>query len=165
MAAVASGDGLVRWLLGGLLAGGVVLGVVVAVRELAGDDGNGGAAPPSASVAVSTPTSTAGSSPGAAADRGRQLFAADGCAGCHSLDGSAGAGPTIKGLAGSRVRLSDGRTVVADDAYLATAIAKPDAEIVDGYQKGVMSAATSSVGLAGKPQDVAALVAYVKTRR
>lgn len=74
-------------------------------------------------------------------------------------------GPTVKGLAGNRVQLSDGSTVTADDAYLAKAITDPDAEIVNGYQKGIMAGAISSFGLANKPQDVAALVAFIKAQR
>lgn len=114
---------------------------------------------------MSTATTTPAPNRAAAADRGRQLFAADGCAGCHSLDGSDGAGPTIKGLAGSRTQLADGSTVTADRAYLTKAIVSPDADIAQGYQRGVMSAAISSLGLAGKPQDVAALVAFIEAQR
>ena len=53
------------------------------------------------------------------------------------------------------VRTSDMNLVIAD----------PDAEIVKGYQKGTMSAAISSFGLGDKPQDVAALVAFIETQR
>src|SRR5271167_209928 len=45
--------------------------------------------------------------------RGRELYQADGCSGCHSLDGTRGTGPSWKGLAGSQVKLSDGRTLTA----------------------------------------------------
>ena len=73
-------------------------------------------------------------------------------------------GPTVKGLAGSQIELSDGRSVTADDAYPAKAITDPDAELVKGYQKGVMSASISSFGLAERPQDVEALVAFIKAQ-
>jgi cytochrome c2 len=87
------------------------------------------------------------------------------CSDCHSLTGAPGAGPHWQGLAGSTVALSDGSSVSPDNAYLAKAITNPGAEIVNGYQQGIMSAAVSSFGLAGKPDDVAALVAFVKTQR
>ena len=103
--------------------------------------------------------------PKGAVATGKELFAADACSGCHSLDGSAGAGPTMAGLAGGKVVLDDGSTVTADDAYLAKAITDPDAQIAKGYTKGVMSGAISSFGLNGKPQDVAALVAFIKAQR
>jgi hypothetical protein len=55
--------------------------------------------------------------------------------------------------------------VTADDAYLRRAIADPDAEIVKGYRAGVMSAAISGFGLDAKPDDVDALVAYLKSQK
>jgi cytochrome c oxidase subunit 2 len=61
------------------------------------------------------------------------------------------------------VRLDDGRTVRADDAYLTRSIDDPDAEIVAGYQRGVMS----SVIRPGQidPADTRALVAYIDSLR
>jgi cytochrome c2 len=67
------------------------------------------------------------------------LYASLGCQGCHSLDGSRSTGPTFKGLAGSKVQLTNGKTVTADDKYLLDAIIDPDLEIVKGYQPGVMT--------------------------
>lgn len=120
--------------------------------------------PPAKTTTTPAKTTTTPAS-GTAAVRGKQLFTADGCGSCHSLDGSQSVGPTLQSLAGSRVQLADGSTATADDAYLAKAIASPDAQIVKGYQQGVMSAATSSFGLAAKPQDVSALVAFIKSQR
>lgn len=169
VAPASPGDGLARWLLGGLVVGGIVLGLLVAAYEIGYHHGRGNApaaAPATTSAQTATTTSTSPARGGSASSaQGKQLFSADGCAGCHSLDGSNGVGPTIKGLAGSTVQLSDGTKTTADDAYLAKAITDPDAEIVKGYQKGTMSAAVSSFGLSGKPQDVSALVAYIKTQR
>ena len=71
--------------------------------------------------------------------RRQGLYAALGCQGCHSLDGSPSSGPTFKGLFGSSVKLTNGQTVNADDAYLLESIIDPDKEIVKGYQPGVMS--------------------------
>jgi cytochrome c2 len=161
------GDGLVRWLVGGLVVGAIVLGLLVGAYAIGYDRGEDHArrsAPQSTSTTETEPT-TSTSPSGRLAARGEELFAADGCAGCHSLDGTAGAGPTVKGLAGRRVELDDGSTTTADDAYLKKAITDPDTEIVKGYQEGVMSRAIASFDLAGKPQDVAALVAFIKARR
>jgi cytochrome c oxidase subunit 2 len=101
---------------------------------------------------------------GSAVAAGKRLFTTDACSDCHSLDGSAGAGSTVAGLAGSKVELDDGTTVTADDAYLAKSIADPDGEILKGYEKGVMPGAIASFGLDGKPQDVAALVTFIKSQ-
>ena len=76
--------------------------------------------------------------------RGKALFASDGCAACHALSRTAGAGPGLEGLAGSTTTLANGRTVSADHEYIVRSIVDPDAEIVKGYRAGLMSAAISS---------------------
>ena len=162
MAESAPTDGLLRWLVGGLVVGAIVLGLLVGAYEIGRHRGSEKAGTAPRTTVPATTTTTTG---GTATVRGKQLFTADGCMSCHSLDGAAGVGPTVKGLAGSRVQLADGSTVTADDAYLAKAITDPDAEIVKGYQKGIMAGAVSGFGLANKTQDVAALVAFIKAQR
>ena len=162
MPGLASSDGLLRWLVGGLVVGAIVLGLLVGAYEIGYHHGKGKVS--SASPRPTAPPTTTQSS-SAPVVLGRRLFTANACGGCHSLTGASGAGPTVKGLAGKQVELSDGRSITADDAYLTKAITDPDAELVKGYQKGVMSTSISSFGLAGKPQDVAALVAFIKAQR
>jgi cytochrome c oxidase subunit 1 len=95
--------------------------------------------------------------------RGKQLYSADACSGCHSLTGAAGAGPTFNGLAGSTVTLDTGQTVTADDTYLARSISNPDAQIVRGYHSGLMTPAIASFNLAANQNDIRALVAFIKS--
>jgi cytochrome c oxidase subunit 2 len=95
--------------------------------------------------------------------RGRQLYSDDGCAGCHSLDGSPRMGPSWRGLAGSRVLLYDGRSVTADSAYLTEHIVDPNALTVAGYPGQIMSQAIAQFDLARKPADVRALVAFIES--
>jgi cytochrome c oxidase subunit 2 len=97
--------------------------------------------------------------------RGKTLYTADGCSACHSLTGAAGVGPTFKGLAGSQVSLTEGTTVTADDAYLERSITSPDAQIVKGYSAGIMPPAIASYNLNTNPQDVRALVAFIKSQK
>jgi mono/diheme cytochrome c family protein len=176
MAQPRGGDGLLRWLLGGLVVGAIVLGLMVAAYAIGYDRGKSHAkrstsAPaPSPTRTRTLPTTTQAAPPTTVpaaqlAARGKVLYTSDGCSACHSISGAAGAGPTFKGLAGSTVTLSDGSTVTADDAYLSRSITEPDAQIVEGYQPGIMSAAVAGYRLAGKPVDVHSLVAFVKTRR
>lgn len=170
---------LAKWILGGVVAGAAVVGIAVAAYAVGyhrGQHHNRGAA---ASPSTTTPgaTTTAAASPGttvaattvattpALVAHGKQLYSADGCSACHSLTAAAGAGPGFKGLAGSSVTLDNGETVSADDAYLARSIADPDAEIVKGYHAGIMGPAISTFGLAGKPDDVRALVAFIKSQK
>jgi cytochrome c oxidase subunit 2 len=68
---------------------------------------------------------------------GKALMEKHGCLGCHSLDGSPGIGPTLKGLFGSQVKVSrDGKplTVTADKAFLLESIREPLATVVEGFQ-------------------------------
>ena len=182
MAQGQSGDGLLRWLLGGLAVGGIVLGLLIAAYAVGYHRGKEHATGKAAATAAITtaatttaqqppattqaaPSTTPAASPAQLAARGTQLYTSDGCSACHSLSGSAGAGPTFKGLAGSSVALTDGSTVTADAAYLSRSITDPDAQVVKGYQSGIMSAAVAGHGLSGKPADVQALVAFITAQR
>ena len=95
--------------------------------------------------------------------RGRMLFTANGCNTCHSISGARGIGPALNGLAGSTVRLDTGRTVTANAAYLARSIDNPDAEVVAGYQRGVMSSVIRPGSI--NAADTSALVAYIRSLR
>jgi mono/diheme cytochrome c family protein len=111
------------------------------------------------------PTVTAGGSSGGsgAPAQGASFYESLGCVGCHSLNGTPGTGPTFKGLYGSKVQLSTGQTVTADDAYLLASILDPDKQIVKGFQKGIMSA---TIPPGSVPEAKAkALVAFIKSKR
>ncbi len=71
--------------------------------------------------------------------QGRLLAETNGCLGCHSLDGSAGVGPTWKGLLGKTEKINDGTTVKVDEAYIKESILNPKSSVIDGYSP-VMSA-------------------------
>jgi len=83
------------------------------------------------------------------------------CEGCHTLDGTKSTGPTWKRLAGSRVRLTNGKTVIATDGYLIWSIDNPDAEIVAGYSSGLMSSFIGPGGIT--VAEAKAITAYIKT--
>jgi cytochrome c oxidase subunit 2 len=61
-----------------------------------------------------------------------------GCLSCHSLDGTVVLGPSWLGLAGSEEELADGSTVIVDADYLKRSILEPDAQIVAGFNPGIM---------------------------
>ena len=73
-------------------------------------------------------------------ERGEQFYSELGCNGCHTLDGSSGVGPTWQGVYLREEMLDDGTIVIADDEYLRNSILNPDAQIVQGFNPGVMSA-------------------------
>lgn len=62
-----------------------------------------------------------------------KLLEAKDCLTCHSIDGSEGIGPTLKGIFGRREKMKDGSTIVEDEKYLRESIVKPDAKIADGF--------------------------------
>jgi cytochrome c2 len=99
----------------------------------------------------------------AAGGGGKGLYAALGCQGCHTLDGTRSSGPTFKGLYGSTVTLTNGQKVKADDAYLLESILDPDKQIVKGYQPGVMSA-TIKPGSVAQAQ-AKQLVEFIKSAK
>jgi mono/diheme cytochrome c family protein len=88
-----------------------------------------------------------------AGQRGRDISNSNGCAGCHGGDG--GVGPSWDGLYGSEVKLADGTTVTADEAYLTRAIVEPNAEIVEGYVLKMPSNDLTA-------DEVADVVAYIR---
>lgn len=88
---------------------------------------------------------------------GQALVAQNGCGACHSLDGSQLTGPTWRGLFGSQVKLSDGRTVTADEAYLTESVADPNAKIVNGFPSGVMPKFNLTA------DQIKAIVSYIET--
>lgn len=63
------------------------------------------------------------------------------CLTCHSLDGSRLIGPSFEGVYGkSQIVETDGlaREIVVDDAYIVKSIYEPNADIVQGYMRGLM---------------------------
>ena len=173
-------DGLWRWLVGGLVTGGVVLGLMVAAYAVGYNRGQDVAAPAATATPLPPPppptTTTTGTTPSTGAigavtvtpalvASGRKLYTSAGCSACHSLTGAAGAGPSFKGVAGGTSTLDTGETVSADDAYLARSITDPDAEVVKGYHAGIMGPAIAGDDLSAKPDDVRALVAFIKSQR
>jgi cytochrome c oxidase subunit 2 len=96
-------------------------------------------------------TGTPGDEPQAVA--GARIFAQYACNSCHGVRA-----PTLAGLYGSKVALSDGSVVVADDNYIRESIVAPRAKIVLGYApimptfKGQLS-----------EEQIMDLIAYIKT--
>jgi len=82
------------------------------------------------------------------------------CFACHTVDGQRHVGPTWRGLYDSKVKLTDGRTVVADEAYLTKSMMEPRADVVLGFNP-VMP---SYHAVLSEPE-TAALVEFIKSLR
>lgn len=94
------------------------------------------------------------------AGKGQQLFTQLGCNTCHRNDSYRRA-PVLEGLYGKSVQLSNGQTVIADDAYIRESIIHPGAQIVNGWQDIMPTFDSSRVS----ESQLVQLVAYIKSLR
>jgi cytochrome c oxidase subunit 2 len=94
------------------------------------------------------------------AEQGRRLAAEYGCFKCHTVDGTRHIGPTWLDLYRKNEKLSDGKTVVADEAYLTESMMDPSAKLVAGYQN-VMPTFQGRV----PAPEIAAIVEFIKSLR
>jgi cytochrome c oxidase subunit 2 len=66
------------------------------------------------------------------AQNGERLFASMGCNACHSGNAAA-RGPSLAGVYGSKLQLTNGSQVLVNEAYLRDAILNPSQHITAGY--------------------------------
>lgn len=64
---------------------------------------------------------------------GSNIAQSNGCLSCHSIDGTASAGPTWLELIGKTETLVDGGTVVVDQAYFDQSITDPNVSVIKGF--------------------------------
>ena len=87
-----------------------------------------------------------------------------GCAGCHSIDGSPGTGPTWKGLYNKERQFADGSSAVADDNYIRMSVLEPQKQVVAGYPPAGMPVNLHKAFGKGKEESgLAAIIEYIKT--
>lgn len=96
---------------------------------------------------------------------GRTLFMRYGCSGCHGSDGAAGTqsqstirAPSLVGLYGSPVTLTDGTVVKADDRYIRDCILTPARQRVASYLPA-MPAFAGEIS----EEDLLKIIAYLKS--
>ena len=92
---------------------------------------------------------------------GKELLEKHGCLGCHSLDGTPKAGPTLKGIWGRPVTVLTGgkeRTLTVNEEYLRRSILEPGADVVKGFP-AIMPAAAGSLA----NDEISAIIDFLKT--
>jgi len=89
--------------------------------------------------------------------KGKLVFIQTGCSACHMSPTVGKDYPDLRGLYGSEVKLKDGTTVVADEAYLRESILEPNKKIVAGYQPSMPPYNYL------KEEQVNQLIAYIKS--
>lgn len=93
------------------------------------------------------------------ADRGQQLFSAEGCVGCHSQEKDVRmVGPTFYNLWDTAATRVPG---LGAKEYLYQSIVDPNAHVVDTYQPGLMQQNYASLL---SPQDMADILAWIEER-
>jgi mono/diheme cytochrome c family protein len=123
-----------------------------------------GAAPSAQAVGTALDTPL----PAGVADNGQKIFAAQGCAACHSLKPDEKlVGPSLAGIAtraGDRVKAADykGKTTTGE-LYIRESIVQPSAYVVPGFSDGVMPQDFGKVKLSA--QDLADLIAFLLTQK
>lgn len=93
------------------------------------------------------------------ASLGFELFRRKGCSGCHGANSTVHA-PDLAGVYGRVVHLADGRTVVADEAYLRDSILLPKRDVVAGYAP-IMPSFQGQLD----EGELAALISYLKENK
>jgi cytochrome c oxidase subunit II len=92
------------------------------------------------------------------AEAGERLFSELRCEGCH-MNGD-GTAPSLDGLYGSQVLLTDGARVTADESYIRESILDPSHRVVSGFRPAM----PTFQGQVTEEQ-VLELIAYIKTLR
>jgi len=64
---------------------------------------------------------------------GKKVLDDKGCLACHSVDGSAGLAPTLKGIWGTTVELSDGTKRTVDAEFVGQLLHDPSKYVIKGY--------------------------------
>lgn len=91
-------------------------------------------------------------------EAGRRLFEEMRCSTCHRGGSPTSRCPPLEGVYGNPVKLDDGRTVIADEAYLRESILRPAAKVVAGFRP-IMPPFEGQLGEEGLMQ----VIAYIKS--
>jgi len=95
-------------------------------------------------------------------EQGARLVIADGCAACHLAKLKPDIAPSFDSFAGHRVTLADGRRVLLDEHFIREALLDPEESPIRGYDPAPMIAAVRRLHLSSRPQQVAALAAFIE---
>ena len=92
------------------------------------------------------------------AAQGEKVFEKYGCVTCHAMEGQ-GKYPSLRNVYGKPIQLENGRTVIADEAYIRESILNPNAQVVKGYQHNVMPVFQGQIG----EESLLQLIVYIKS--
>ena len=98
-----------------------------------------------------------GSAGGTPEEIGRSVYEKKGCAGCHTLDGSARVGPSFKGAFGQTLDLVEGPTKM-DENYIRESLMYPTAKGRKGFQRTMPSFEGQL-----KEKEIEGVIAFIKS--
>ena len=104
-----------------------------------------------ASAEIDSPTAT-----------GKRIMQNIGCFACHTLDGTKLVGPSFKGIWGAEHTVVTGketRKVTVDEEYIKRSIYDPNADVVEGFMKGLMVSYQGQLS----EEDIKSITEYLKT--
>ena len=93
---------------------------------------------------------------------GQRIMQNIGCFVCHTLDGTKLVGPSFKGIWGMERDVVTGREkrkVLVDEEYIKKSIYDPNADVVDGFGKGLMLTYEGQLS----EDDIGNIIEYLKT--
>ncbi len=94
---------------------------------------------------------------------GLAVLKANACLACHSIEGAKLVGPAFNGIFGTNRTVTDAqgktKTLLIDAAYIKQSIYEPNAEIVEGYAKGLMQAYDKTIS----EEQVQQIVEYLES--
>lgn len=93
---------------------------------------------------------------------GKRIMQNIGCFACHTIDGSKLVGPSYKGIWGEEQTVVTGgetRQVVVNEEYVKRSIYNPNADVVQGFQKGLMVSYQGQLS----DDDIANIIEFLKT--
>lgn len=93
---------------------------------------------------------------------GRKIMQNIGCFACHTLDGSKLVGPSFKGVWNKQETVITGketRQIIVDEEYIRRSIYDPNADLVEGYGKGLMLTYEGQLS----EDDISNIIEYLKT--
>jgi len=92
------------------------------------------------------------------AEVGELLYTRQGCVACHTTDGTRLVGPSFKDLYGHKFETADGKTILADDAYIHESIVDPAVSVIAGYPAVMVSYAETMTD-----REIEAITAWLQT--
>ena len=93
---------------------------------------------------------------------GKRIMKNIGCFACHTTDGTKLVGPSLKGIYGHALTVVTGgneREITADDEYIKRSVYDPNADVVKGFNKGLMLSYKGQLS----EDDVKQITEYLKT--